>query len=331
MQKALTFDDVLLIPQYSAIKSRAEIDLSVNLGKNVILKIPIISANMKTVTESKMATVMNKLGGLGILHRFCETGDTLKMLASYSGLKAISIGGKTEEYERLDWLMSDGNVKIICIDLAHGDSKMAIEITKYASKTYPDKLLIAGNVATAGGAKHLFEAGADVIKVGVGSGSLCTTRIETGNGVPQLTALEWIHKYRKMNCPEKKIISDGGIKSAGDIVKALCYADAVMLGNLLAGTDEAPGEIVEINQKKYKNYEGSSTHKTSHIEGIKALVSYKGSAETVVNKLLDGVRSGLSYQNAHNLDVLKLNFQFVEITSSGLIESHPHDVPIIKS
>lgn len=205
--------------------------------------------------------------------------------------------------------------------------------------------IIAGNVATGAGARRLWEAGANVVKVGVGPGSLCTTRIETGNGVPQLTALMDVAKTQKellelwrtkdnSQYPDSKtnrqfpIISDGGIKSAGDIVKALCFADMVMVGNLFAGCEETPGQILNINGQTFKEYVGSSTHKTNHIEGVAAIVPAKGSYESILTKLLEGLRSGCSYQGAENLAELRDNPEFIRITNAGLKESHPHDVTI---
>jgi IMP dehydrogenase len=205
---------------------------------------------------------------------------------------------------------------------------------------HPDMFVIAGNVATGEGARRLWTAGADVVKVGVGPGSLCTTRIETGNGVPQLTALmdvsevqRQLNELERTKYPNEKkrvfpFIADGGIKSAGDIVKALCFADMVMVGNMFAGCEEAPGDRIIIDRVSYKKYVGSSTHKTNHIEGVAALVPYKGAVSEILTKLREGLVSGCSYQGAHNLEELKDNPVFIRITNAGLKESHPHDVII---
>lgn len=331
-----TFDDVLLVPKYSAIKSRTDVDTSVDLGKGVKLNIPIVSSNMKNVTGAKMGIEISSLGGLAILHRFYpDSNDQFEeFLTAQIHLQAakqqnnIGVSVGVNDYKLIDTMLQrEHGPNIICIDVAHGDSKACIDTTKYVSKNYPNVLLIAGNVATWHGAKALRQAGADVIKVGVGPGSICSTRIETGNGVPQLTALETIYEAAKVD--GFKIIADGGIKQAGDIVKALCFSDCVMLGNLLAGTDEAPGDVIITDDGIiHKQYAGSSTHKTSHVEGVIGLVNYKGPVKNVINRLMEGVRSGLSYQGACNLQELKNNPEFVSISHAGLVESKPHDIKL---
>jgi IMP dehydrogenase len=346
VKKAYTFDDLLLVPKYSEITSRSEefIDTSVDLGKGVVLKIPLVSANMTNVTETQMADAISELGGLPIMHRFCSIDEQIDMWqdCDNGGLVAQSVGVGPKSKERLD-ILSDNGCDMVCVDVAHGDHKLSVDMVTYIAKTYPTMLLIAGNVATASGATRLYNAGADVIKVGIGPGSLCTTRLETGNGVPQMSALAevfeescsaepdtiWPH-CREIDKSKRKfkIIADGGIRQGGDIVKALCFADAVMLGSILAGTDEAPGRIVTVNGRRCKRYEGSSTHKTSHIEGVKALVPCKGPVKMIVNSLMEGVRSGLSYQGSPNLTVLKENPQFRQVTNAGLIESRPHTVVV---
>lgn len=343
-EEALSFDDVMLKPAYSDVNSRSEVDLSVSLPKGIKLKHPIIPANMKTITGIDMARAIEQSGGLAILHRFMPFEEQLKnaewLKAEERALSfplnniGFSIGVKPDDYSYVDRLVAAG-VKIICIDIAHGDSKLCVNMCDYISKKFPDILLIAGNVATETGAIRLWNAGADIVKIGIGPGSLCTTRIETGNGVPQLTALMNVHfsaQLLKRQHPGKffGIIADGGIKGSGDIVKALCFADMVMAGNLFAGAVETPGAIVTMNGIQYKEYVGSSTHKTNHIEGVSALVPTKGSAGNILQKLLEGLKSGCSYQGSRNLKELKENPQFVKITSAGLRESHPHDVQVIK-
>lgn len=338
--EGLTFDDVLLIPQHSKIKSRKEIDISIKLTKYLEFKHPIIPANMKTVTDFEMAKLIADTGGLAILHRFMPIEEQLEIInkfvlmteegtPDYTRHVGVSVGVKQEDYENIKGLYQLG-ARIFCIDIAHGDSQHCVNMTEFISKVYPDVFIIAGNVATGDGAKRLWRAGADCVKCGVGPGSLCTTRIETGNGVPQLTALSDISDVKKELARKWLkpifIIADGGIKSAGDIVKALCFADMVMVGNLFAGTDETPGEVLQVDGKRYKSYAGSSTHKTNHIEGVMALVPTKGPAKNVLTKLCEGLSSGLSYQGCDNLTELKEDPQFVRITNAGLRESHPHDV-----
>jgi IMP dehydrogenase len=219
---------------------------------------------------------------------------------------------------------------IICVDVAHGDH---INVAKFLSgirARYPNILIIAGNVVTASGANLLWEAGADIIKIGVGPGSLCSTRIETGNGYPQLSALDIVcnGKYDMRDGQWPMFIADGGIKSAGDCVKALAFADLVMIGNFFAGTDEAPGETIQFQGKSFKQYAGSSTHKQKHVEGVVGWVPCKGSVKDVVLHLVEGIKSGCSYQGAANLTDLKRDPQFVEISHAGLTESHPHNIKI---
>jgi IMP dehydrogenase len=326
-RQAFTFDDVLLVPKFSTVRKRADVDTSADLGKGVKLGIPLLSANMKSVTEAAMARAVAGLGGLGLLHRFASVPDQVMMWRECRDAKLVgaSVGGRKEEYERADALVSEG-CRVLCVDVAHGDSVVCQEMVGYLAKNYPGVLVIAGNVATGEGAVRLWQAGADVVKVGIGPGSLCTTRIETGNGVPQLSALMEVHEARRKAGADFRIVTDGGIKNAGDIVKALCYSEAVMLGNLLAGTDEAPGEVIALNGVQYKRYEGSSTHKANHIEGVAALVPYKGPVAKVVTMLIEGVRSGCSYQGAKALGELQRDPRFVLMSQAGLVESHPHNV-----
>lgn len=344
IREGLTFDDVLLVPQHSTVESRSKVDISVKWGC-LHFAHPIIPANMKTVTGEEMAVRIIKSGGLAVLHRFMEEKEQLRIankIFDDHGNEhfAVSIGVKPSDKEMIGRFW-DAGIRIACIDVAHGDSNSCAEMASWIKGKYPDMFIIAGNVATGEGARRLWTAGADVVKVGVGPGSLCTTRIETGNGVPQLTALMDVAEVQRQlnelertrHYPHEKrrkypFIADGGIKSAGDIVKALCFADMVMVGNMFAGCEETPGRRVEIDKVVYKEYVGSSTHKTNHIEGVAALVPTKGSYDSVLTKLLEGLRSGCSYQGAHNLEELKDNPAFIRITNAGLKESHPHDVII---
>lgn len=343
-RESLCYDDVLLVPQYSTLESRSKVNLSVNLN-GLKFDHPIIPANMKTVTGIDMSRFIIDSGGLAILHRFMEASeqiDIAKEIKETGGIDrfAVSVGIKNIDKEIIANFVAVG-VHIMCIDIAHGDSQQCVDMVEWIKSKYPHVTVIAGNVATGSGARRLWRAGADVVKVGVGPGSLCTTRIETGNGVAQLTAIvdvaeekarfTQLERTRPRDPSDTKIrtfpfIADGGIKSAGDIVKALCFADMVMVGNLFAGTDEAPGELLNMGGHSYKRYVGSSTHKTNHIEGVAAMVPHKGPATHVLTKLLEGLRSGCSYQGAANLEDLKESPQFMRISNAGLQESHPHDV-----
>lgn len=331
IKEGLTFDDVLLIPRHSSIRSRSDIKLNVNIG-GFRFNTPIIPANMKSVSGEKMLQTMQARGGLGLLHRFMPFGEQLTIMVQPSVLfthVGVSLGIKEIDMIHLEQFYNIG-VRIFCIDVAHGDSDLCIEMTRAVAKK-KDVLVISGNVATGDGAKRLWEAGADVVKVGVGPGSLCTTRIETGNGVPQLTALMDVAAVRNRIDPtlqNKFIIADGGIRNAGDCVKALCFADMVMIGNVLAGTNETPGETINLKGQIYKRYDGSSTHKTNRIEGVTALVPSKGAVEPILIKLEEGIQSGCSYQGSHNLTELKQYVHMVKVSNAGLRESHPHDVTV---
>ncbi len=340
----LTYDDVLLIPQFSDIESRSQVSLGVHLTKDVELGIPIIPANMKTVTGYEMAKEMYILGGMAIVHRFQSIEEQLdiavKLQDHFLVFKpnvmnrvGFSIGVKNEDYVNLPRLIEAG-VKILCIDVAHGDSEMCMDMTCTIAAKYPEVFLISGNVATYEGALRLFESGADMVKVGIGPGSLCTTRIETGNGVPQLSAIMMAslakEKYIEETGKKVFIMADGGIKNSGDCVKALCYADTVMAGNLFAGSEETPGRVISIDGKLFKEYVGSSTYKNSHVEGVKATVSLKGHTKDIMQKLNEGIKSGCSYQGVVSLGELKKKFRMMKMSGAGLRESYPHDVNVNK-
>lgn len=339
-QDSLCFDDVLLVPEYSEITSRAEIDLSVEFN-GVKYKHPIIPANMQSITGEDMIIEIITSSGLAILHRFMDIEEQYtiarRIVNKYGHCNfAVSVGIKSEDIEHIIYFHQLG-VRIVCIDIAHGDSKHCIEMVKSIKNLFPDITVIAGNVATGPGAKRLWEAGADIVKAGIGGGSLCTTRIKTGNGVPQLTCIMDVAEAQKemirlqhIRYPEIKrdfpFISDGGLKNSGDIVKALCFADMVMVGNIFAGCKETPGETHAINGIWHKEYAGSSTHKTNHVEGVIAWVPCKGTYSEILMPLLEGIQSGMSYQGVNNLSKLKNNPTFIKITNAGLKESHPHDV-----
>lgn len=470
IRTALTYDDVLLVPKMSHIKSRSDVNISTKLSRNINLNIPIISSNMDTVTESRMAIAMARLGGIGIIHRFCSVetqakevlkvkrhqsmivrrplvinpNNTLKELRAkvkeygYSGFlvsddgdikllgiitkrdyilenneeklvkelmtpsenlitatNEISIEGAKELFakhkieklpivdenfnikglitkkdlvenfddnmaakdkqgrllvgaavgvngdymERVDALV-EAEVDIIDLDIAHGHSILEIEALRAIKTKYPELEIMAGNIATAIAAKDLIEAGADCVKVGIGAGSICTTRITTGFGVPQLTAVMDVYPICKAyNIP---MIADSGIKQPGDLVKALAAgADTVMLGGQLSGTEETPGPVINYNGRQYKISRGMASltaalsrpgakEDLSKItpEGVEARVPYRGPVCDVINKYIGGLRSGMSYGNSMTIKNLR-DCEFVRITNSGMRESNSHDNEVL--
>jgi len=338
--KGLTFDDVLLMPCHSEMSSRRSPNLESHVTKNFKLKTPIISANMDTVTEYQMAIKMAEMGGLGILHRFMGPEEQVRQVKLMRekikplGLPvAASIGVKEEGMRRAD-LLADAGVDIFTIDIAHGDSVMMLEVLNYVKKKYPNIDVIAGNTAMPDGVKRLIDHGADAVKVGIGPGSMCTTRIITGCGVPQLTAVAMcVLEAQKYGVP---VIADGGIKTSGDIVKAFAAgAQTVMLGSMLSGCLETPGEI-EGGRKRYRGMASKDAQVSWRgelptgmaAEGEARWVSCKGSVENIVNELCGGVRSGMTYLNATNIAEIHKNARFMEMTSSGMVESRPHGLSL---
>jgi len=474
-KEGLTFDDVLLVPKYSDITSRTQTDLSTKLSRNISLNIPFISANMDTVTESSMAVVMAREGGIGIIHRFLtieeEVKEVLKVKRSasviienpysidpdktireaieyaedqgVSGLLVINseselvgiltdrdiifasdksklvkdlmtkdviaskpgitledakeilhkhrieklplvddsnhvkglitsnditnienypkaskdkkgrplvgaaVGVKGDFMERTESLL-EADTDIIVVDIAHGHSENAVNTVKHIKKAFPNCELIAGNVATAQGVEDLIKAGVDAVKVGVGSGSICITRVITGSGVPQLTAVIDCAKIGHEN--DVPIISDGGTRNSGDATKALAAgASSVMIGSLLGGTDESPGSLLTKNGKRFKVYRGMASLAASLgrksketgnysleddlndyiAEGVEGMVPYKGNVTDILKQLTGGVRSGLSYCGARTIPQMQENAEFIRISRAGFAESQPHDVSLM--
>ena len=474
IKEGLTFDDVLLVPKYSNITTRSQTDLRTKLSKNISLNIPLISANMDTVTESAMAIAMAREGGIGIIHRFLtveeEVEEVLKVKRSasvmierpytispdqsaqdainymrekgVSGLLVVkdsklagilthrdvmfesesnklvkdimtkdvvtakpginlveakeilrqnrieklplvddkgqvkglvtskdithnenypnaskdkkgrplvgaAVGVKGDFMERTEALL-DADTDVIVVDIAHGHSENAISTIRNIKKAFPNCELIAGNVATARGAEDLIKAGVDAVKVGVGSGSICITRVITGSGVPQLTAVyDCAQVGKKYDIP---IISDGGTRTSGDLTKALAAgASTVMVGSLFGGTDESPGSFVMKNGKRYKIYRGMASFyaalgrkskETGNViinddlndyvaEGVEAMVPYKGTVTDIIKQLSGGVRSGLSYCGAHTIPQMQQNAEFIKMSRAGFAESQPHDVDLM--
>lgn len=336
--RGFTFDDVLIVPEFSEVTSRFDPNLESQLTKNYKIKTPIVTSNMDTITEKEMVCAMAEIGGLGILHRFMPLAEQVEQVNSIKSFFqqkniempiAASIGVKKEGMERADALVSSG-VSILTIDIAHGDSQLMLDTLDYVKKNYSHVDVIAGNVATAQAAQRLIDHGADCIKVGIGPGSMCTTRLIAGCGVPQLTALMMCAEV----CDRASIpfMADGGLKKSGDIVKAFaCGASTVMIGSLVAGTLETPGEV----QKGFKSYRGMAS-KDAQVswrgelpegmaaEGEATKVACKGKVSQVVHELCGGIRSGMSYVNAKSIKDIASKAQFIEMSPMGLHESGPH-------
>ena len=476
IREGLTFDDVLLVPKFSDIVSRSQTDLTTQLSRNISINIPIISANMDTVTESTMAVTIAREGGIGIIHRFLTIQeevdeihkvkragsviienpylinpeqtiqDAFKIMneKQVSGLLVTDSSSKligilterdvlfepvdcsklvkdlmtkdvvsakpgidfqqakeilknnrieklplTDEHNKIKGLITsqdisnlekypnaskdekgrplvgaavgvkgdfmqrteallDAGVDVIVVDIAHGHSENAINTVKNIKKAFPNCELIAGNVATAHGTEDLIKAGVDAVKVGVGSGSICITRVITGSGVPQLTAvLDCAKIGNEHNVP---IISDGGTRTSGDATKALAAgAHSVMIGGILGGTDESPGSTISKNGKRFKIYRGMASLGASLgrkskdsgnagltddlndyvAEGVEGMVPYRGSVTDIITQITGGIRSGLSYCGAHNIQQMQKNAEFIKISRAGFAESQPHDVDVM--
>jgi IMP dehydrogenase len=331
----LTFDDVLIMPKKSEIRSRKDPSLRSRLTKTKFLETPIISANMDTVTESPMAIAMHKMGGLGIIHRFMNIEQQIAEIEKLKSINAeiisASIGVNADFKERTASLIKAG-VNLLTIDIAHGHSVQMMDTLKWLKDTYPQIEVIAGNLATPDAAIDLIEAGADAIKVGIGPGSMCTTRIITGCGVPQLTAIALCAEAAaSYGVP---VIADGGIRTSGDMVKAFAAgADSIMLGSMLSGTIETPGDIV--NGKK--QYRGMASKKAQISwrgdmpqgmapEGESTFVTVKGHVSDVLHELMGGIRSGMSYVNATTIAEMKDKALFMEMSANGISESRAHGV-----
>ncbi|MCX6434862.1 MAG: IMP dehydrogenase [Actinomycetes bacterium] len=346
----LTYDDVLLLPDASEVVP-SEVNTATRLTRNISLAIPLVSSAMDTVTESAMAIAMAKVGGIGIIHRNLpiEEQVTHVKLVKNVGIAGAAVGVGDDGFARAKALIEAG-VDVVVVDTAHGHHRAVLDAISRIKKFSPTTEIIGGNVATRAGAQALINAGADAVKVGVGPGSICTTRVVAGVGVPQITAiLEASKACIKAGIP---LIADGGLQYSGDIVKALVAgADCVMLGSLLAGCDESPGELVTIDGRKYKAYRGmgslgamqsrgeqKSYSKDRYMqddvlsedklvpEGIEGKVTYRGSLAHVVHQLVGGLRSGMGYAGAADIAYLRREGRLIQITAAGLQESHPHDV-----
>ena len=351
IKEALTFDDVTLAPKYSEILP-SEANTEVTLTKYLKLKIPLLSSAMDTVTESKMAIAMAKAGGIGVIHRNLDIKKQIieiKKVKKKNLLVGAAVGAGPNEFIRAKALVKE-EVDLIVVDTAHGHTKKVADIIKFIKKNKSKKIaLCAGNIATPEAAKFLIKLGVDIIKIGIGPGSICTTRLVAGIGVPQLSAILSVRNGIKNK--NIKIISDGGIKYSGDLAKAFAAgADAVMIGSLFAGTDEAPGKLIKRNGKFFKSFRGMGSvgamnkgsadryfqtkqkDSSKYVpEGVEGFAKYKGDVGKIIFKLIGGLKSSMGYLGSKNILKLRNNPNFVKITKAGFYESMVHNVDVIKN
>lgn len=332
MNKTYSYDDVLLSPQYSDIRSRSEIDISVSLGNGIDLQLPVFASPMDTISEGAMGSAMSKAGGAGIVHRYNTIQEQVNEINKVKSPRIIggAIGVSGDYIERASALANAG-ADFLCVDVAHGHHIMMKEALWELRLMFGDDYhIMAGNVATLEGINDLADWGATSVRCNIGGGSICSTRIQTGHGLPGLqTIIECAKTDRDV-----KIIADGGIKNSGDMVKALAAgADAVMVGSLLAGATETPGEIhMNVEGKRWKTYRGMASKeaqidwkgKYSSFEGVVSRVPHRGPVAAILEDLERGIRSGFSYTGARNLRELHGKAKFVTQTASGLSESHTH-------
>ena len=333
METGLCYDDVLLVPQYSDIRSRKEVDISTNLDKNLKLELPLVASPMDTVSGETMAKALDKAGTMAIIHRYNTIEDQVGLVCSVTkdgGRVGAAVGITGDFLERAQALVKYG-VSFLCVDVAHGHHIMMKEALEVLKKNV-DVHIMAGNVATSAGFNDLSRWGADSVRCNIGGGSACTTRVQTGHGVAGLQTIFDCADGRAVG-NKTKIIADGGIKNSGDIVKALAAgADLVMVGSLLAGTKEAPGHIVESNMGQFKEYRGMASKKaqfewrgkTGSYEGVSTMIPYKGSVKHILEDLEKGIRSGLSYSGCRNVEQLRDRAIFIKQTANGVQESNPH-------
>ena len=351
IKEALTFDDVTLVPKYSEILP-SEVDTSIKLTDTLKLNIPLLSSAMDTITESKMAIAIAKAGGLGVIHRNLDIKKQIQEIKKVKKQKLLvgaAVGTGLKEFHRAELIIKE-KVDMIVVDTAHGHTKKVSEMIKFIKKKKSKKIcLCAGNIATPEAAKFLLKLGVDVIKVGIGPGSICTTRLVAGIGVPQLSAI--LNVRNGIKNKNVKIISDGGIKYSGDLAKAFAAgADAVMIGSLFAGTDETPGKLIKKNGKLFKSFRGMGSvgamnkgsadryfqskqkNNSKYVpEGVEGFAKYKGKVENIVFKLIGGLKSSMGYLGSKQIKYLRNKPQFVKITKAGFYESMVHNVDIIKS
>ena len=345
IKEALTFDDVLILPRYSSVLP-SKTDISFKLTNKITLKVPFLSSAMDTVTESKMAIAIGQEGGIGIIHRNLNINNQsleVKKVKNKKLLVGAAVGTNKEDLFRAKSLVDSGT-DLIVIDTAHGHSEKVLNTLSKLKKVVGNIPICVGNIATGEAAKKLYDSGADIIKVGIGPGSICTTRMVAGIGVPQISAIMGVKKA--INKKKIKIISDGGIKFSGDIAKALAAgADAIMMGSIFAGTDESPGKKFKIRGKIYKQYRGMGSigamsagsanryfqknfkDKSKFVpEGVEGRVEYKGKVSKIIYQLQGGLRSSMGYIGAKNLKEINKKAKFIKITKAGFYESMVHSV-----
>ena len=359
MKKTLTYDDVQIVPKYSELEHRGDIDLNTKLTKNGKLRIPIVASPMDSITEYEMAYAMWNFGGIGFIHRFMSIEEQSNMVGTlkkeiqiaWDGTKQLEVSDETREWfenpligaaigvtkdyvERTKELVFSG-CNVILIDVAHGHHKLVKEaLGRLKNEVEGEFEIIAGCVATREGTKDLCEWGADAIRVGIGNGSLCETRLRTGVGIPQVSAI--IDCVTIADSYDVPIIADGGIRTVGDVCKGLgCGADSIMLGSLLSGTKETPGEILKIgqwpNEQLFKKYRGSASldskldrGEDKNVEGNSKVVPYKGKIRRILGDIIDGIRSSCSYVGASSLEEYRSLVEFIEVTWAGQVEARPH-------
>ena len=359
MKKTLTYDDVQIVPKYSELEHRGDINLNTKLTKNSKLRIPIVASPMDSITEYEMAYAMWNFGGIGFIHRFMSIEEQSNMVGTlkkeiqiaWDGTKQLEVSDETREWfenpligaaigvtkdyvERTKELVFSG-CNVILIDVAHGHHKLVKEaLGRLKNEVEGEFEIIAGCVATREGTKDLCEWGADAIRVGIGNGSLCETRLRTGVGIPQVSAI--IDCVTIADSYDVPIIADGGVRTVGDVCKGLgCGADSIMLGSLLSGTKETPGEIEKIgewpNEQLFKKYRGSASldskldrGEDKNVEGNSKVVPYKGKIRRILGDIIDGIRSSCSYVGASSLEEFRSLVEFIEVTGAGQVEARPH-------